>query len=139
MGEPFRLIIAGGRDFNDYAYLRSCCLPIVDNLASQHEVIIMSGHAKGADLLGEQFANEYGLKLEVYPADRKAHWRSAGFRRNEQMGDIADGLIAFWDGMSHGTQHMIEYAKNKGVDIHLFGYNTKESEDDSTRVISPAN
>ena len=85
MTNQYRIIIAGGRDFNDYDYLRSCCLPIVDKLVIQYDVIIMSGHAQGADLLGEQFANERGLKLEVYPADWKAHWRSAGFRRNEKM------------------------------------------------------
>lgn len=134
MGEPYRLIITGGRDFNDHGYLRSCCLPIVDKLTIQHEVIIMSGHAKGADMLGEMLAHEQGLKLEIYPADWKAHWRSAGFRRNEQMGDIANGLIAFWDGNSHGTQHMIEYAKNKGLDVHVFGYNTKENDDDNTKI-----
>lgn len=135
MTNQYRIIIAGGRDFNDYDYLRSCCLPIVDKLVIQYDVIIMSGHAQGADLLGEQFANGRGLKLEVYPADWKAHWRSAGFRRNEKMGDIADGLIAFWDGRSHGTQHMIEYGKSKGLDVHVFSYNTKECEDDSTRNI----
>lgn len=135
MAELYRLIIAGGRDFNDYDYLRSCCLPIVDKLVLQYDVIIMSGHAKGADLLGERFATERNLKLEIYPADWKAHWRSAGFRRNEQMGNIADGLIAFWDGNSHGTKHMIEYAKSKGLDVHVFNYNTKEIDDDSTRSI----
>jgi hypothetical protein len=86
----------------------------------------MSGHAKGADLLGEQFANEQGLTLEVYPANWKSHWRSAGFKRNELMGDIANGLIAFWDGRSHGTKHMIEYAKSKGLNVHVFHYNNKD-------------
>ena len=106
--EIYRIIIAGGRDFDDYSLLQSKCLPIIERLMPNHEVIIMSGHAKGADVLGERFAKEHGLKLEVYPADWKAHYRSAGFRHNEQMGDIANGLIAFWDGESHGTKHMIE-------------------------------
>lgn len=117
--ETYRIIIAGGRDFDDYSLLQSKCLPIIERLMANHEVIIMSGHAKGADLLGERFANEHGLKLEVYPADWKAHYRSAGFRRNEQMGDIANGLIAFWNGESHETKHMIEYAKSKGLDVNV--------------------
>ena len=114
--EIYRIIIAGGRDFDDYSLLQSKCLPIIERLMADYEVIIMSGHAKGADLLGERFAKEHGLKLEVYPADWK---RSAGFRHNEQMGDIANGLIAFWDGESHGTKHMIEYAKSKGLDVNV--------------------
>ena len=135
MANQYRIIIAGGRDFNDYDYLRSCCLPIVDHLACKHELIIISGHAKGADLLGEQFANEQGLTLEVYPANWKSHWRSAGFKRNEMMGDIANGLIAFWDGRSHGTKHMIEYAKSKGLNVYVFHYNNKDGGKDSTRSI----
>lgn len=90
--ETYRIIIAGGRDFDDYDLLQSKCLPIIERLMEKYEVIIMSGHAKGADLIGEKFAKEHGLELEVYPADWKAHYRSAGFRRNEQMGDIANGL-----------------------------------------------
>ena len=120
--EIYRIIIAGGRDFDDYSFLQSKCLPIIERLMADHKVIIMSGHAKGADLLGERFAKEHGLKLEVYPADWKAHYRSAGIRRNEQMGDIANGLIAFWNGESHGTKHMIEYARSKEVDVNVFSY-----------------
>lgn len=120
--EIYRIIIAGGRDFDDYSFLQSKCLPIIERQMVNHDVIIMSGHAKGADLLGERFAEEHGLKLEVYPADWKAHYRSAGFRRNEQMGDIANGLIAFWNGESHGTKHMIEYARSKEVDVNVFRY-----------------
>lgn len=120
--EIYRIIIAGGRDFDDYSLLQSKCLPIIERLMPNHEVIIMSGHAKGADVLGERFAKKHGVKLEVYLADRKPHYRSAGFRRNEQMGDIANGLIAFWDGESHGTKHMIEYAKSKGLDINVVRY-----------------
>ena len=120
--EIYRIIIAGGRDFDDYSLLQSKCLPIIERQMVNHDVIIMSAHAKGADLLGEMFAEEHGLKLKVYPADWKAHYRSAGFRRNEQMGDIANGLIAFWDGESHGTKHMIEYARSKEVDVNVFRY-----------------
>ncbi|GJG37862.1 DUF2493 domain-containing protein [Prevotella lacticifex] len=120
--EIYGIIIAGGRDFDDYSLLQSKCLPIIERQMVNHDVIIMSGHAKGADMLGERFAEEHGLKLEVYPADWKAHYRSAGFRRNEQMGDIANGLIAFWDGESHGTKHMIEYAKSKGLDVNVVRY-----------------
>lgn len=120
--EIYGIIIAGGRDFDDYSFLQSKCLPIIERLMADYDVIIMSGHAKGADLLGERFAEEHGLKFEVYPADWKTHYRSAGFRRNEQMGDVANGLIAFWNGESHGTKHMIEYARSKEVDVNVFSY-----------------
>lgn len=60
-----------------------------------------------------------GLSLKSIQPIGSAHYRSAGFRHNEQMGDIANGLIAFWDGESHGTKHMIEYAKSKGLDVNV--------------------
>lgn len=122
MEKKYRLIIAGGRDFNDYDYLQRCCMPVIDKLRNDYDVVVVSGHAEGADMLGERLANEQGVKLEVYPADWKTHYRSAGFRRNEQMGDIADGLIAFWDGRSHGTRHMIEYAKSRGLCVSVYYY-----------------
>lgn len=73
MANPYRLIIAGGRDFNDYVYLRSCCLPIVGKLASQREVIILSGHVKGADLLGDLLPRRRTRKR------RTRHERHAAF------------------------------------------------------------
>lgn len=126
MVNQYKVIIAGGREFNDYDYLERSCLTIIEELWADYDLIVMSGHAKGADMLAEKFAKEHGLKLEVYPADWKSHWRSAGFRRNEQMGDMANGLIAFWDGKSHGTKHMIVYARNKGLDVHVFRYNKEK-------------
>ena len=119
MEEEFRVIIAGSRGFNDYQILSESCDYFLKN---KKNVVIISGHAVGADQLGEQYAKERGYTLEIYPADWKTYGRSAGFKRNEQMGDIANALIAFWDGKSHGTKHMIEYAKNKGLKIRIYNY-----------------
>lgn len=116
------MIIAGARDFDNYDYLRRQCRAFLSRHGKERRVVIVSGHADGADLLGEKFAIENGLPLEIYPADWEKNWRSVGFRRNELMGDIADALIAFWDGNSHGTKHMIEYASGKGLDVVVCGY-----------------
>lgn len=62
------------------------------------------------------------IVIKVYNGQAD-YYRSAGFRRNEQMWDISDGLIAFWDGRSHGTGHMIEYAKSRGLDVTVYYYN----------------
>ena len=46
--------------------------------------------------------------------------RSAGYKRNAEMAEYADALIAVWDGDSKGTKHMIECMNklNKKVYIH---------------------
>jgi hypothetical protein len=46
--------------------------------------------------------------IKRYPADWDTFGKSAGYRRNEQMAEDADALVAFWDGESKGTAHMID-------------------------------
>ena len=42
--------------------------------------------------------------------------------RNAEMAKVADALIAFWDGKSRGTAHMINFAKRKGLDVYVVDY-----------------
>ena len=121
----FKVIVAGSRGFNDYRILKENCNNFLREKKKTDNVIIVSGHARGADLLGEKYANDENLDLEVYPANWKKFGTSAGFRRNEQMAEVADALIAFWDGKSHGTKHMIEIAKNKGLNVKVVEYVNK--------------
>ena len=87
-----------------------------------HNVIIVSGHAPGADSLGEKFAADHNLKCELHPADWKRHGRAAGPIRNEEMAEVSDALIAFWDGKSRGTRSMIEIARRKGLQVAVVRY-----------------
>lgn len=107
--EEIKVIVAGGRDFSDYALMGEMLDEVFASQVFRYkEIIILSGKARGADTLGEQFARERGLRVMELPADWKKNWRRAGFRRNEEMLLEADALVAFWDGRSHGTEHMIE-------------------------------
>ena len=113
-----KLIIAGGRNFTDYKKLCQIC----DNiLQDQTNIEIVSGaYYKGADKLGEQYAKERGCKIKQFPADWKRFGRAAGPKRNEQMANYADVLIAFWDGNSKGTKHMIELAKQARLKVKVY-------------------
>ena len=64
--------------------------------------------------------------MEVFPANWNKFGKSAGFRRNEQMAEVADALIAFWDGKSHGTKHMIEIMENKKLLVKVINYETSD-------------
>lgn len=88
----------------------------------EKDVVIISGHASDADALGERYAQERGSQLETYPADRKAHGRAAGPILNAQMADVADALIAFWDGKSRGTKNMIDTATKRGLQVAVVRY-----------------
>jgi ABC-type enterochelin transport system substrate-binding protein len=114
-----KIIIAGGRNFRDYDKLRESC----DNLlVNQKDVEIASGTAAGADTLGERYAQEKGYEVKKFPAQWDLYGKSAGYKRNQQMAEYADGLIAFWDGKSKGTKHMIDIANKMGLKVRVIRY-----------------
>ena len=88
----------------------------------KEDVVIISGHASGADALGERYVQERGFLLETYPVDWKAHGRAAGPIRNAQMAVVADALIAFWNGKSRCTKNMIDTATKRGLKVAVVRY-----------------
>lgn len=113
----FKLIIAGGRDFNNYDGMSKCLDRLLKNINDNIEIVC--GMARGADRLGERYAKEHGYKVIYMPADWDLYGKSAGFKRNVQMAEYADALVAFWDGVSSGTKHMIETAQKMGLDVRV--------------------
>jgi len=113
-----KVIIAGGRDFSDYEKLKSFC---DENLSDKTDIEIVSGKAKGADSLGEQYAKENNYPVKEFPADWKLG-RGAGYIRNTQMANYADILICFFDGKSKGTKNMIDTARNKSLPVFVCRY-----------------
>lgn len=120
-----KVIVAGGRDFEDYDYLSTTLDELFNDTTifrNMEEIKIVSGMAKGADTLAIRYADERKMTKILFPANWKLHPRRAGFLRNEDMLTIATHLIAFWDGESHGTQHIIEEARKKGIPVWVFKY-----------------
>lgn len=122
--ENFKVIIAGSRGFSNYKLLKDECDKFLRDKRKEYNIIIISGGARGADFYGEKYAKDEGFSLEVFPANWNKFGKSAGFRRNEQMAEVADALIAFWDGKSHGTKHMIEIMENKKLLVKVVNYET---------------
>jgi hypothetical protein len=69
--------------------------------------LVISGAARGADKLGEQWAINNNIKTLIFPADWDKYGKAAGFIRNEDIIKNCDGVIAFWDHKSNGTKHSI--------------------------------
>ena len=109
-----KVIVAGGRNFCDYELL---CKKLDVILSQQKDIQIVCGEARGADSLGRRYAEERGYTILSYPANWEKYGKSAGFRRNEQMAQVADALVAFWDGQSKGTYNMIKLMQNKPTRI----------------------
>lgn len=81
---------------------------------------IISGGARGADRAGEMWARSNKHPLRVIPAQWGKHGKMAGYMRNRDMVEIADALVALWDGTSKGTWHTIELAKHKGIPVVIY-------------------
>ena len=120
--KTIKLIIAGGRDFNDYDLLEETCTYMLSALINAYEVEIVSGGAKGADSLAQRFARSNRLKLTVMNADWDKHGKSAGYKRNQEMANYATHVIAFWDGKSRGTANMIQVATKLGLKLCVIRY-----------------
>jgi hypothetical protein len=120
--QEFKLIVAGGRDFNDYDMLTRVIFDLANNEYKEYAVSIVTGMARGADNLGYLFSIKHGIVKYCFPAEWKRYGKRAGFIRNEQMGNFADGLLAFWDEKSSGTKNMIHYMGKLNKPVHIVTY-----------------
>lgn len=80
---------------------------------------IVSGGAKGVDACAREYALTHGLILTEFLPDYRRYGRAAPLKRNVQIIDYADCVLAFWDGQSQGTKYVIEQCqkKNKKVTV----------------------
>lgn len=119
---PYRVIVAGGRDFNDPHLMDAKLDEILSSKSKTHKIIIVEGAARGADQHGERYAGLRGYDIEEYPANWDAEGKSAGYNRNKRMAKVADACVCFWDGQSRGTKHMIDIAKEAKLPLRIIKY-----------------
>lgn len=99
-----KLIIAGSRTISQKDIVRNA----FDCWFSNKINVIVSGCARGVDTLALEIANDLKISTVEFPADWDRYGKTAGFKRNMQMAEYADVLLAIWDGKSKGTKHMID-------------------------------
>ena len=82
---------------------------------------IVSGGAKGIDTCARNYALSHDLKLTEFLPEYNKYGRGAPLKRNLQIIEYADVVIAFWDGKSRGTKYVIDNCKKLGVqvDVHI--------------------
>ncbi|MFA5562224.1 MAG: SLOG family protein [Eubacteriales bacterium] len=81
---------------------------------------IVSGGARGIDSCAAAYARRHHLKLTVFLPDYQQFGRPAPLRRNLQIIEYADVVLAFWDGHSAGTRHVIEHCRQSGKPVRVF-------------------
>lgn len=116
-----KLIIAGSRGITNPSVLEQAI--VASKFAEEEITEVVSGGARGADALGEQWAAAHGVACKVMLACWDTHGKAAGPMRNKKMAEYVgpDGaLLALWDGVSYGTKHMISVAKMVGMRVKVY-------------------
>lgn len=80
---------------------------------------IVSGGAKGVDRCAEEYAKVHGIKFTLFPTDYDKYGKSAPLKKNMQIIDYSDLVIAFWEGNSKGSKYIIENCKKKNKPIQI--------------------
>ena len=120
-----KIAIIGSRNFKD----KNLLFGVLDKNFDKIEMIV-SGGAKGADELGRVYAQERGFPCLIY----YPRWRSvtgdfdkgAGFKRNHLIIKNCDVVLAFWDGVSKGTSHSLEIAKQLGKKVKILKFTPED-------------
>ncbi len=103
-----KLLICGSRSITDFdlsPYIPQDC------------ELIITGGAKGIDTLAEEYADAHGIPKTVIRPDYSKYGKAAPVKRNETMVNMADAVLAVWDGLSPGTKYTVEYASSKNKPI----------------------
>ncbi len=80
---------------------------------------IVSGGAQGIDSLASEVAALLGLPMRTFLPDYDRYGKSAPLVRNTEIVRYADLVLAFWDGSSHGTQHIVAECIKQQTPVRL--------------------
>jgi hypothetical protein len=109
----FRLLVTGSRDWSDVEVIATELQFIAKKY---NNVVLVSGHAIGADRIAEEIAVGLGWVVEIHEPDWKLHGQSAGFKRNTTMLETdVQAVLAFHKDNSKGTADTIKKAKERKV------------------------
>jgi YspA, cpYpsA-related SLOG family len=107
-----KVIIAGSRTFTDYQCLCQVLAPERHRLTQ-----VLTGGARGAELLGYRWAWKHAVKHQLFRADWERFGKAAGVRRNHQLAQAGDVLVVFGHTTSPGTAHLIQCIQQLGKPV----------------------
>lgn len=92
----------------------------MDKYIPEGTTLIISGGAPGIDRCAELYADKNNIPKLVVRPDYKTYGKLAPLKRNKEMVDMADIVIAVWDGKSRGTKHAIDYAISVDKELKIY-------------------
>ncbi len=83
---------------------------------------LISGGARGVDACARGYALAHGVPLREFLPDYARYGRLAPLIRNVEIVQSSDLVLAFWDGRSRGTVHVVKQCRERGVPCRIFLY-----------------
>ncbi len=123
-----KILICGGRHFNEYEVFCKTVKSIIEELKIElEEIELVSGGCEGTDKMAERFAEDNGIPIKVFLPDWKRYGKAAGPIRNRQMIVFIKDfdfryVIAFTSDKSRGTRNTIDLAKKNNIEVYEFDY-----------------
>ena len=81
---------------------------------------IITGGAEGIDMLAERYADEHRISKHIIRPDYGKHGKAAPLVRNQRIVNLADIIVAFWDGESGGTAFTVKYARQVRKPLKIY-------------------
>ena len=93
----------------------------LEGLIPKEATAIISGGAVGIDTNAKEYAIRHNLELIEFLPDYEKYARYAPLKRNDQIIESADLVIAIWEGKSKGTKYVIDKCEkqNKRIKVIL--------------------
>jgi len=111
IGKRDRVAVIGSRGFSDYNLFFAKISHFTKNIEN---ICFVSGGCKtGADNLIERYCSDNNLPILIFYPNYTEFGKSAPLKRNHQIVDNCDMLIAFWDGVSRGTKYTLDLVDEK--------------------------
>lgn len=81
---------------------------------------IITGGAEGIDRAAELYADKKFISKHIIRPDYEKNGTSAPIIRDRRIVELADIVIAFWDGESSGTAYTVKYARKLGKPVKIW-------------------
>ncbi len=94
---------------------RTLTVENLEDFLPNETVELISGGANGIDSCAKKYAEKHNLKITEYLPNYSHFGRAAPIKRNIQILESADFVLAFWDGISKGTKFVISECEKRKI------------------------
>jgi hypothetical protein len=125
---PYRVLVCGGRTYGTRRTEDGLQVPDEEHIAtfnsyldsiraSNPNMLIIQGGAKGADALAKAWAKKNNVECIEFRADWDTYGKAAGFLRNVEMLEVGQPDLVIGFPGSTGTAMMCKIASAAGVEV----------------------